>query len=169
MTNPELNNHEDVEKFYKHLMERDALFMYTIKYPIVEHLLTKESRYIETINATENDSKLVHYQHDDGYQYWKVDHYGPDDIEGIAWFSHHFFLIPNTEIDELREADKWLGEHREAYSWLAPIKWSTAPEKSKEALEWLNQNRELWETSPAAKLFQNLFDEVFRVVEENKK
>ncbi len=128
-------------------------------------LLRGAGKPLRHIQGTDTDSELTEYQLEDGTTIWQMNVYGPDDIEGIAWFTDHHFLTSRALITRGEAIDDWLDRNRDAYEMFVPIKWSAAPDRARQAKIWLDQNRDRWAASPLAPIFLDLEAEIIAAID----
>lgn len=147
---------DEIQAFIDHL-KTNGLEVVGFRWGITEVALRRGAgRPVETIEGSDTDSKLHRYRLPDGSEFWDLTVMGPDDRDGVAWFTHSLTAAAPAIIEQGRKIEAWLDQNPDAYDLFIPIKWSAAPDRAKTALEWLNHNEHRWKPSPLAPLLEDL-------------
>jgi len=122
-------------------------------------------RPVEELRDTETDTELKRYVLPDGAVLWDVSLRSPDGVDGTSYYTADFIFSSAEVAAQGRAIESWLDENPDAYDMFIPIRWSSAPDRAREALAWLEQNLARCMSSPLAPMYDDLRAELMRAVE----
>lgn len=120
------------------------------------------------LRGADTDSRADAFRRPDGAVLWSVEINGPDDVDGVPWFTERFLLAPAAVIAEAEAIESWLTANADAYELFAPIRWSAAPERARAAKTWMDTHRARLSASPLAPLFDDLERELRAAIDGDR-
>ncbi len=148
------------------MLEAGGAQSFSPRWGITETALIRGAgRPVETIDGSDTDSRLTLYRLPDGDMLWVVHLHGPDDRDGVPWFTRDVILGSSAVIVRAKAIEDWLDQHPQAYDLFVPIRWSAAPDKARDARDWMDAHWTLLESSPLAALYRDLYAELTAAIE----
>ncbi len=158
---------DDIRAFLDTL-EASGLVRVPLQWGITESALLRDvpGGAVRRIEGSDTDTVLTEYHLADGSPLWRVHLRGPDDRDGVAWFTNDFMMGPPAVRDRAEAIEAWLRANPDAYDLFVPILWSAAPDAAREAKQWLSDNRARWDASPLAPMYRDLEAKIRAVLDE---